>query len=174
MIPNFWSLLLPFEFILYKNWNKPHFFSNDYLFCHKWSHLDKILSFLYALAKNQIWNSKNALSVQELKRKGILATWKLATIFHARKLLVQGKWVDQFFWFFFKIRIQSKSFSQFLFLSDCNGARTHNHLVLKQTLNHLAKLAKWLSCIVSTYLYGAFDCMFLSCHVCVSEWIHTL
>ena len=28
---------------------------------------------------------------------------------------------------------------------------------------------------MSTYLYGAFDCMFLlSCHVRVSEWIHTL
>ena len=27
-------------------------------------------------------------------------------------------------------------------LSDCNGIRTHNHLVRKRTLNHLAKLAK--------------------------------
>ena len=27
-------------------------------------------------------------------------------------------------------------------LSDCNGTRTHNHLVRKLTLNHLAKLAK--------------------------------
>ena len=27
---------------------------------------------------------------------------------------------------------------------------------------------------MSTYLYGAFDCMFLSCHVPVSEGIHTL
>ena len=27
-------------------------------------------------------------------------------------------------------------------LSDCNGTRTHNHLVHKRTLNHLAKLAK--------------------------------
>ena len=26
--------------------------------------------------------------------------------------------------------------------SDCNGTRTHNHLVLKLTLNHLAK---WLN-----------------------------
>ena len=59
-------------------------------------------------------------------------------------------------------------------LSDCNGIRTHNHLICKRTLNHLAKLAKWLSCVVSTYLYGAFDYMFLSCHVRVSEWIHTL
>ena len=41
-------------------------------------------------------------------------------------------------------------------LSDCNWTRTHNHLVHKGTLNHLAKLAKWLSCVVSTYLYGAF------------------
>ena len=27
---------------------------------------------------------------------------------------------------------------------------------------------------MSTYMYGAFDCMFLSCHVHVSEWIKTL
>ena len=27
-------------------------------------------------------------------------------------------------------------------LSDCNGTRTHYHLVRKQTLNHLAKLTK--------------------------------
>ena len=27
-------------------------------------------------------------------------------------------------------------------LCDCNGTRTHNHLVRKQTLNHLAKLGK--------------------------------
>ena len=60
------------------------------------------------------------------------------------------------------------------FLGDCNWTRTHNHLVRKQELNHLTKLAKWLSCVVSTYLYGAFDCMFLSCHVRISGWIHTL
>ena len=50
-------------------------------------------------------------------------------------------------------------------LSDCSWTQTHNNLVHKRTLNHFAKLAKWLSCVVSTYLYGAFDCMFLSCHV---------
>ena len=55
--------------------------------------------------------------------------------------------------------------------SDCNWTRTQNHLVLKRTLNHLAKLAKWLSCVVSTYLYGAFDCI-LSFHVCLSESMH--
>ena len=48
-------------------------------------------------------------------------------------------------------------------LSDCNGIRTHKHLVLKETLYHLAKLTKWLSWIVSKYLYGASDCMSLSC-----------
>ena len=30
--------------------------------------------------------------------------------------------------------------------SDCNWTWTQNHFVHKQTLNHLAKLAKWLSC----------------------------
>ena len=58
-------------------------------------------------------------------------------------------------------------------LSDSNWTRTHNHLVHKPTLDHLAKLARWLSCVVSFYLYGAFDCMFLSCHACVSACIHT-
>ena len=46
-------------------------------------------------------------------------------------------------------------------LSDWNWTRTQNHLVRKRTLNHLAKLAKWLSCVLSSYLYVAFDCMFL-------------
>ena len=59
-------------------------------------------------------------------------------------------------------------------LSNSSRIQTHNHLVCKRTLNHLAKLAKWLSCIVSNYLYGAFYCIFLSCHVRVSEWIYTL
>ena len=59
-------------------------------------------------------------------------------------------------------------------LSNCNQTRTQNHLVRKRTLNHLAKLAKWWSYVLSTYLYGAFDSMFLSCHVRFSEWIHTL
>ena len=59
-------------------------------------------------------------------------------------------------------------------LSDCNGIRTNNHIVHKRTLDHLVTLVKWLSCVVSTYQYGAFDCMFLPCHVRVSEWIHIL
>ena len=42
-------------------------------------------------------------------------------------------------------------------LSDTKGIWTHNHLVLKRTLNHLAKLVKWLSYVVNTYIYGAFD-----------------
>ena len=58
-------------------------------------------------------------------------------------------------------------------LSDSNVIGTHNHLLLKQTLNHLVKLAKWLSCVVSIYWYGAFDCMLLLCHVRVLEWIYT-
>ena len=59
-------------------------------------------------------------------------------------------------------------------LSDCNGTQIHNHLVCKQIFNHLAKQAKWLRYVLSTYLYSAFDCMFLLCHVPVSEWIHTI
>ena len=50
-------------------------------------------------------------------------------------------------------------------LSDSNGIQTHNHLVRSRILNHLAKPAKWLSCVVSTYLNCAFVCMLLSIHV---------
>ena len=32
--------------------------------------------------------------------------------------------------------------NELISLSDCNWARTHNHLVRKRTLKHLAKLAK--------------------------------
>ena len=59
-------------------------------------------------------------------------------------------------------------------LSDYNETRFHNHLVCKRTLSHLAKLTKWLRWVVSTYLYGAFDCILLSCHLYISEWIHSL
>ena len=38
-------------------------------------------------------------------------------------------------------------------ISDSNWIQTQP--VRKRSLNHLAKLAKWLSCVVSTYLYGA-------------------
>ena len=61
-----------------------------------------------------------------------------------------------------------------VFLSDCNGIQTHNYLVRLRTLNHLVKLDKWLSCVVSTYLYGTFYCVFLSCHISILEWIYTL
>ena len=37
--------------------------------------------------------------------------------------------------------------------------------VCKRRLSHLAKLAMWLSCVVSTYPYGAFISMLLSYHV---------
>ena len=58
--------------------------------------------------------------------------------------------------------------------SDSNEIRTDSHLVRKPRLNHLAKLVKWLSRLLGTYLYGAFDYMLLSCHVRVSELIDTL
>ena len=38
-------------------------------------------------------------------------------------------------------------------ICDSSGIQAHNHLVHKRTLNHFAKLAKWLTCVVSTYLY---------------------
>ena len=54
-------------------------------------------------------------------------------------------------------------------LSDCNGIRIQNHKVGKQKLNHLPKLAKWLSYVVSTYLYYAIGYFFLSSHIHVQS-----
>ena len=59
-------------------------------------------------------------------------------------------------------------------LSDCNWTRIDNQLLHKQILNHLPKLDNWLGCVVSTYLYSGFNCMFLSYNVRVSDRIHTL
>ena len=33
--------------------------------------------------------------------------------------------------------------------SDGNWTQNHNQLIIKQELNHLLKLARWLSCVVS-------------------------
>ena len=53
--------------------------------------------------------------------------------------------------------------------SDCNSTRTKNQLVLKRKLRHFVELTKELGCVLSTYLYGGFDCIFLSCQVPGSE-----
>ena len=57
-------------------------------------------------------------------------------------------------------------------LNDSNWTQTHSLLFYERKHNRLAQLAKRLSCVVSTYLYGAFDYMFLSCHARVSDSIH--
>ena len=72
-----------------------------------------------------------------------------------------------------QVMLQTLQILIFIKMSDSIGIRTHNCLVHERTLNHLAKLPKWLSCVASTNLYGAFDCMLL-CHVQVSEWIHSI
>ena len=59
-------------------------------------------------------------------------------------------------------------------LSDRNWNWNYNHLVRKGTPNHLVKLTKWLRWVVRTYLYRAFECMLLSCHVRIWERICTL
>ena len=45
--------------------------------------------------------------------------------------------------------------STLLNLSDNNEIRNHYPLICKQMFNHFAQLSKWLSCVVTTYLYGA-------------------
>ena len=41
--------------------------------------------------------------------------------------------------------------------SDRSDILTHKHLLCNRTLKDLAKLVKWLNCVVSSDLYGAFD-----------------
>ena len=79
-----------------------------------------------------------------------------------------------FFLIVFLMKMYYENFYHTIHICGSNSIRTHNHLVRKLILNHLAKLAKWLSCIGSSYLYGAFDCLILPCHVPISEWIYTL
>ena len=53
-----------------------------------------------------------------------------------------------------------------MLLSDSHEIGTHNHLVRKQTLNYLAKLAKLFSFVASTFLA-------VSCITCVCIMSHT-
>ena len=63
--------------------------------------------------------------------------------------------------------------ARYLKLKWLQGIWTHNHLVHKGTLNHLALQTKWLRFVASTYLYDTFNCMLLLCQVRVSERIYT-
>ena len=45
---------------------------------------------------------------------------------------------------YFSLISENKSSQKAIYLGDCNGTRTHNYLVRKRTLNHLAKLAKMI------------------------------
>ena len=54
-------------------------------------------------------------------------------------------------------------------LSGCSGTWTHNYLVCERTHNDLAKLAKWLSCVLSIYLHGALTVCF---HQVKNEWVY--
>ena len=69
--------------------------------------------------------------------------------------------------FYYSNFLPTKKCTQQLTL-NINNIKTETNCNGIQTLKHLAKLANWLTCVVSTYLYIAFYCMFLSCHVC--DW----
>ena len=46
------------------------------------------------------------------------------------------------------------------------------YVLIMWSTHFRVKLIKWLSFVLSIHLYGAFQSMFLSYHVRVSEWIH--
>ena len=70
--------------------------------------------------------------------------------------------------------LRARNRSEIWSLSKCNHSRSHNHLVPQKRLNHLKNVTEWLRSDVGTYLYNAFDCIFLSCHVRISMLIHNL
>ena len=55
-------------------------------------------------------------------------------------------------------------------LSDCNGIRTHNHLVRKRTLNHLGKLG-FLLTIELRFEYLSVWCIFVII-ICYFIYVH--
>ena len=67
--------------------------------------------------------------------------------------------------------------SQRDYWTDCNWTRTHNHLFHKQTINHLAKLAIRLSCVVSTVhltvCIWIYDYLTVWCIWLYRVWIHS-
>ena len=60
-----------------------------------------------------------------------------------------------------------------MYLGDCNVIRTNNQLGRKGTIDHLEKLTNFLSCAVSTCLYGPLI-VFLSCHLRVRVNLHSI
>ena len=117
---------------------------------HKWTlnHLAKLVKWLSCVLSTYMYAALDCMSVYQRE-------YTLYSCLNVKELLVRNRY-------------------DVCSLSDSKDIRTHNHLVHKQTLSHLAKLAKWLRFVVSTYPYGALDCMLLSCHIHVSEWIYTL
>ena len=93
------------------------------------------------------WNWRKIQSLSDCNwtrtHKNLVVKGTLCSYLNAKEFLVQNSH-----------RIRSSN--------DCNWTWTQNHLVFKWTWNHLANFAKWLSCVVSTYLFGVFDFMFLS------------
>ena len=54
-------------------------------------------------------------------------------------------------------------------LISLNQFKIHNNFNCKRTLNHLEKLAKWVSCVLRTYLHGLLFCLcaFVMLHTCI-------
>ena len=60
-------------------------------------------------------------------------------------------------------------------LKDCNGIRTHNHLVRKQTLNHLVKLAQMIElCCECLSVWCIWLCVLLMSHTRFRVNLHSV
>ena len=130
--------------------------------------------FLTLLLKSSTWGL--ALTAQFTLLSGLFiwsqSPFSIDCVFLSCHIRVQGK-SSLCNWLNVK-KLLAKNKRNIWNLSDCNRIRAHNHLVCKQTFNHFFQLAKWLSCVVRSYLYGAPTvCLY---HVIYTrlEWIYTL
>ena len=96
-----------------------------------------------------IWNDHSKLLSFMLWRHGfgiLLRSWSL-------KILKSGLWSTE------TLRLVHPLCKHSGMLKWQQQDSNQNDIVPNWTLNHLAKLIKWLRCVVSTHLCGAFDCM---------------
>ena len=144
----------------------PNFFWCRFISLVKFSYLPKfhvntitgsgviIIFFYKRLTRNPEIGNTPILVLPNIWRLGRVRDTKFGTNVSIEMLLNIAKCQGYSFYHFWVIKRYPPPR---LGLSDRKGSRTQNHLLRKRTLNHLVKLAKWMSCVVSTYLYGAFD-----------------
>ena len=91
-----------------------------------------------------MWGSFVIDFSQNTQRLHQVLFWKRLLLFVGNKVkgrIPKKRWLQ---------KTKHANFPKSNILNDCNGTRTHNHLVCKRTPNHLAKLASRVPLILIT------------------------